>query len=426
MKILNWLRNRIWDLLLFFNHSSVKLTGNNLPLNCLNPSDDGLSGRIVVSLHRNGMLDLFLVRRLLPKVVALTSVQWHQNFFTRWLIGGIAVTRAKDKDKKIKAENYDALEQCVKLLQEGQAVGIAPEGTSQLGPGHLPFQKAAARVAAKVLEVQGEVRVLPVSPVYLEAWGWRSPAELYIGRELVFKAGQNMNEIHREISLALEEITLKAPDFKSLMARQAAAWELSWLRPESKRSFSDLLLESEAGLMDELAAAYQAAHAGTPRQAAFFGAFVPGGLSENIVNGGFSAISRLALIMLNALANFVRLLIGPALALSRKLRRGLTDDLNVVALWRGLLALPLISVWLAALGLIIACWGGPLLFFIPLSLAGLSLWLEPIRLQYQARKETLEFLGPDKLGSYFAGIIAVENRYSEAKDVTEEKVQDDA
>ena len=428
-KILDLIRNLIWDALLFFNHSSPKLTGQP-------PAD--ISGKIVVSLHRNGMLDLFLVRYLWPEVVALTSVQWHQNSFTRWLIGGVGVTRGKDKGQKVQAENYEALEKCAELLKSGRAVGVAPEGSSQLGPGHLPFQKAAARVAAKVLETEAEVRVLPVSPVYLKAWAWRSPVELYVGPELIFKAGTSMNEIHREIVAALESVSLKAPDFQSLMARQAAAWELSQ-QPDGPESFSAALLESSAEKLDRLAGAYRELHSQLLPGNDFFGALVfdaPSGALHRGSDGDEptsrpdwrsiatdfkhgrrpnrkgalpSGLDLAALQGLEILNSLARLIIWPAHWLSRRLRSKPVDDINVVALWRGLVAMPIVALWLFLVGLIIAGLTSPFAFFAPAVLGLAALVLEPRRLRLRAWIKGSQRLGPAALDDYGRKLAGIWN-----------------
>lgn len=386
--ISDFLRKLIWNLLLFFNHSSVKFGGHP-------PAD--VAGKIVVSLHRNGMLDLFLTRYLWPEVVALTSVQWHQNFFTRWLIGGVGVTRSKDRAKKIQAENHEALERCADLLKKGQAVGIAPEGSSQLGPGHLPFQKAAARVAAKMLENQAEVKVVPVSPVYLKAWAWRSPVELYVGPELTFRVGLNMNEIHREISRALTGISLKAQDLESLMAGQAAAWEAVQLPENKGASFSGLLLASPEQVLGQAILAYRQRHLQIPENDTFYGALV---WDKNPARPGAALTNRLIHRALALLSASARLIVWPAHRLSRSLRKKLVDDLNVVALWRGLVAMPLIALWLLILGVGAALICSPLwaLFIWGLSIGALV--LEPLRRRYRALVKSAGHLGQGGSADY--------------------------
>ncbi|MDL2259407.1 1-acyl-sn-glycerol-3-phosphate acyltransferase [Deltaproteobacteria bacterium OttesenSCG-928-K17] len=487
--IFNLLRNIIWNALLFFNHSSIRLTRPKTGGAAGGASPDapggGVSGRIIVSLHRNGMMDLFLSRYIWPEVVALTSVQWHRNFLTRWLIGGVGVSRAKDRGKdhkgdappqtsmveaplisssalpirdnddasraasKIQTENTQAMKKCAELLRQGRAVGIAPEGTSQLGPGHLPFQKAAARVAAKVLEKQGEVRVLPASPVYLQAWAWRSPAELYAGPELVFTAGEKMNDIHREISRALEAVTLKADSLDALMDRQAAAWELcafQALKGASGQSsptpaamaespltcgdalplrggetFSSVLLESPDEMLDEIAGAHKRFAERLPSEALFYGVIAPDALNDSAAEEFKPQPLTLALYSaLSLLGGAARLLAWPPLYLSRRLRRPLVDDLNVVALWRGLIALPLIGLWGIALGLAAAwLWGPPgALIFLILGLAAII--LEPERLRLKAAVLAVETVGRSELRNYFNELMAIKNKYRAAENQKDE------
>lgn len=400
--MLNSLRNVIWNALLFFTHSRVKLTG-------LKPVPGHQSRpRIMVSLHRNGLMDLFLIRYLCPEVLALTSVQWHQNFFTRWLIGGVGVSRAKDRVKKIQADSFAALGKCAELINQGQTIGIAPEGTSHLGPGHLPFQKAAARVAAKVLESRSEITVIPLSPVYLEAWAWRSPAELYAGPELVFRPGQKMNEIHQIISRALADISLKAENLPELMARQAAAWEVSAAAPQPGVSFSTILLESDEELLCALGEAHNHLARRLPEKALFFGAIVPDGLKSSGAGEYRPAlISLIALGALNILWALSRLMVWPALVLSRRIRRGLVDDLNVVALWRAIAALPLIGLWLLLPAFLAAYCFGPWGAAGPWLLALGAWFFEPARLRLRAAVWSVKIIGRSALKDYFSQLTGL-------------------
>src|SRR5271169_596273 len=92
--------------------------------------------------HRNGAVDGFIYRRLLREPVFMISTQLRQNWLGRLFFQGIAVTRTKDKGDR--EANGAAMRQCLDILRKGGALFVFPEGTSSLGPRHLPFKSGAA------------------------------------------------------------------------------------------------------------------------------------------------------------------------------------------------------------------------------------------------------------------------------------------
>lgn len=373
-------RDRVWDLLLFLHHTAPCFTGNV-------PPDKG-KGRLYLNLHRNGGVDNVALRRLLPGLIALSSVQWHQNAFMRWYVGGVPVTRGKDRGKKVQADNLNALDTCAALLQQGENIVIAPEGTSHLRPGHLPFLKGAARVAAKALEEQDELEVIALSPVYLEPWTCRSPVEVYAASPLCCKSGSTVDEIHEAMCEKLESITLDAPDEKTLIARKQASWELSRV---TGKPFSEILLETPAPTLDAMAEAHTQLHERLPRRPAY------GVIPFLPLNYLFTL---LLLIPLNLLAGLARIVVWPALALSRPIRAKVVDDNNVIALWRGQIAFPLVLLWSGLVAVVLGWLAGP---FWGLALPGVEiagLCLEPWRRLLTSHALALRYLGPKKLAAY--------------------------
>ena len=104
---------------------------------------------LYVVLHRNGAVDGFVYRQVVPRGIVLISTQLRRSFFARLFFCGIAVARKKDEDDQ--CQNDAALGQCTQLLAGGGELVVSPEGTSALGPRHLPFKSGAVSIALEAL-----------------------------------------------------------------------------------------------------------------------------------------------------------------------------------------------------------------------------------------------------------------------------------
>ena len=104
---------------------------------------------LVVSSHRNGAIDGYLVLAAFPRAVFLASAQLLRNPWLRLMFAGIPVVRAKDAqrhhlDPQRFASPVSATLSC---LEQGSCVALFPEGTSCWGPKPLPYAQGAALVA---------------------------------------------------------------------------------------------------------------------------------------------------------------------------------------------------------------------------------------------------------------------------------------
>jgi 1-acyl-sn-glycerol-3-phosphate acyltransferase len=115
---------------------------------------------LYVCLHRNGAVDGFVYRQVLPRGIYLVSTQLLRSFFARLFFCGIAVARTKDEDDH--GQNEAAMCQCTKVLAEGGVLVVFPEGTSALGPRHLPFKSGAMSIALEALARGVPLRIIPV------------------------------------------------------------------------------------------------------------------------------------------------------------------------------------------------------------------------------------------------------------------------
>jgi 1-acyl-sn-glycerol-3-phosphate acyltransferase len=93
---------------------------------------------LYLGLHRNGAVDGFVSDQALHHPVFMISTQLRKNWFTRLFFEGIAVTRTKDEGDR--TLNDAALHQCLGHLRAAGELFVFPEGTSSLGPRHLPFK----------------------------------------------------------------------------------------------------------------------------------------------------------------------------------------------------------------------------------------------------------------------------------------------
>ena len=151
---------RLWHWLaarLYFSRITVSHPGN-LPA-------DGPC--LFVALHRNGAVDGFVYRQVIPHGVFLISSQLRRGFLARCVFCGIAVTRKGDPGDR--GDNAAALAACVQhLAHQGQLI-VFPEGTSSLGPRHLPFRSGAAAIALEALKQGIPLRIVPLGIHYERA-----------------------------------------------------------------------------------------------------------------------------------------------------------------------------------------------------------------------------------------------------------------
>jgi hypothetical protein len=237
------------------------------------------------------------------------------------------------------ADNREAMRHCAEALLRGRDVFVSPEGTSRLGPGHFPFHKAAARIALLALQADGSrapLAVIPVSPVYVEAWTCRSPVEVYAGQSLGLRGDSTISEAHKAICASLERITLDAPNRETLVKRQRAAYSLSRL---IGIPFSSVMLEWPEEELEALAATHERTAAVLPRAATAYGSVCLPARGDFMVRVPACLAHRVA-----------RALVFPALALASHIRNKVTDGDNVIAIWRAFIDLPLCMVWLLIAG----------------------------------------------------------------------------
>jgi 1-acyl-sn-glycerol-3-phosphate acyltransferase len=193
---------------------------------------------LYVGLHRNGAVDGFVYYRLLDEPTFLISTQLTRSWFARLFFHGIAVTRRKDEGDR--QENEAALRHCVDHLRAGGKLLVFPEGTSSLGPRHLPFKSGAAWLLLDYLEQAGPpLQVIPVGIHYECPWAFRSKVELVLGNPVATGFApestrlERLKELKRRLECGLEEVGINVESDERQDQIQRLAYAATLATPRS-------------------------------------------------------------------------------------------------------------------------------------------------------------------------------------------------
>jgi len=308
---------------------------------------------LYVVLHRNGAVDGFVYRRVLPRAVFLISTQLLRSFFARLFFCGIAV--ARDKDAEDGNQNGAALRQCTQCLTDGGELIVFPEGTSSLGPRHLPFKSGAARIALDALGRGVPLRIVPLGIHYERAWAFRSKVEVVVGEQISTELSADLSELSRlkemkrGMTTALETIGANFPSAEAQEDAQRLAYAATLGTP---RSYFAALKSLEAGVPESLLAGWREL---APQLAARRVLLHQGVPLFPVGPWMLYALLLLGLgpiVLAGALVNFPPLLLGWLAA------RRFADGLNVIALWRILIGLPVFVVWFGGVSVSLALFAG--------------------------------------------------------------------
>jgi 1-acyl-sn-glycerol-3-phosphate acyltransferase len=152
------------------------------------PAAPRLNGAtLLVALHRNGAVDGWVYKSIFPNATFLIAAQLREKLLARLFFNGITVIRDKDTEQEAadRAANAASMRLCHELLARGGVLAIFPEGTSSLGPRHLPFKSGAARLAADAFQRQVPLTVVPLGISYDAPSTFRSNVQVIVGQPLV-------------------------------------------------------------------------------------------------------------------------------------------------------------------------------------------------------------------------------------------------
>jgi 1-acyl-sn-glycerol-3-phosphate acyltransferase len=272
---------------------------------------------LLVSCHRNGAVDGFLLHAIHPRLEFMIAGRLVRQWWQRVFFAGIPVERAQDG----KADNSESMAQCLEHLKRDGALCVFPEGTSSLGPRHLPYHSGAARLALAFEEATGRLpRIVPVGLHYQDPGCFRSRVEVSIGEALeISPEGRRLVALKNSISAGLLEVGANFGDSEHQEIAETAASHAKGSRYRSLKTW-------EGGVPVELSTRWQGLQPN----------------SREIVAG--AACSPLLLLTPLALPGY--LLNAPVFMAAHVVARRLADGPNVVALWKILAGSVAAAIWL--------------------------------------------------------------------------------
>lgn len=307
------------------------------------------SGPVVfVALHRNGAVDGYVYKSLLPRANFLISVQLRRSRIGRLFFGGIEVARSKDRTSGKSPETTDntaVIGSCAEYIRQGGALLILPEGTSDLGHRHLPFHKGAARILSQLKEQGSPVTVVPLGIHYERAWAWQSDVEVVVGAPIStslpdgISPAAHVQVFHERIANALEALSFQSEDAETYSRRERIAYAATL---GSERSYFTALKALESGLPEAEAQALRLDDAilnSTKGRGLWLHQGVP------LVPVDHAWAYPLILVFLLPLVSLACLFNAPPLLCAWWAGRRFSDARNTIALWRLLAGFPCLAIW---------------------------------------------------------------------------------
>lgn len=319
-------------------------------ITAVNPERLPAGGPVLyVVMHRNGAVDGFVYHELVPRGIFMISTQLQRGFFTRLFFSGIAVARRKDEEDG--SGNEAALRQCVQVLKDGGELMVFPEGTSSLGPRHLPFKSGAVRLALDALAQGVPLRIVPLGIHYERAWAFRSKVEVVVGKPVPTELAGDLSEmgrlkeLKRRMTAALESV---GANFASA-ADQEHAERLAYVATlGTARGYFNSLKALEAGIPNNLSENRRVLDSRLAGRRVLLHQGVP------LFPVGPWIFYAVLLVLLAPLVLAGTLLNAPPMLVGWLAARRFADDRNVIALWRILVGLPLGLVWFVGFGIELA------------------------------------------------------------------------
>lgn len=326
---------------------------------------------LFIGTHRNGAVDGFVHRAVLPETSFLVSAQLRSNPIGRLFFCGIEVARTKDEGDT--TANAGALQRCVDHLLGGGRLFVFPEGTSTLGPRHLPYRSGAARIALAYAEACGRpLRVVPVGIHYEQPWAFRSRVEIVVGEPVESRlpphltAGARLGEMRRRLTHALESVGVNVASEEEFREASQLAYAATL---GTDRSFAATLKALEAGIPTELRIARDRFEAACGSRRPWRHQDVPLFPGSSVLPYALALVALAPFVIAGALLNLPPLLAGALAA------RRFADGPNVIALWRILVGVPVFGIWslacLVSLGVALGpAWAGGYLALTAIAIAG--------------------------------------------------------
>jgi glycerol-3-phosphate O-acyltransferase / dihydroxyacetone phosphate acyltransferase len=191
---------------------------------------------LFTSNHPNSVTDAFVVGASVPrKVHFVATVQLFRWAPIRWLLtrcGVIPINRVKDDPRAMRSV-FDTFEACYEVLEQGDAIGIFPEGITHDDPQLKTVKTGAARMALELEHRHGGhlgLQIVPVGLTFSAKDRYRSTALVDFGDAIHvsdFLAGypekrhERVHELSRVIAERIQVLILHLPKLEN--ARIVAA-----------------------------------------------------------------------------------------------------------------------------------------------------------------------------------------------------------
>ncbi len=316
------------------------------------------SPTLFLGLHRNGAADGWIYASVLPRPVDfMISVQLRRHLIGRLMARGIEVVR--DKDDGDRAQNARALTEAADRLAGGGAVFVFPEGTSTLGPSHLPFRTGAARVARELLGRGSALTVVPLAIHYEAPVHLGSDVHIVVGEPIKLRSVEGVADLQERFGRALEQTGIHFAD----AATQSDAEQLARIAGDAGEPYPTALgrpITAE----DRVRLARWRAAAAADRPLTWLGLPIAArrfALTSLLMGSAGCLISGLGLLL-----NLV-----PA-ALGFWAGRRLADDRNTITFWRIMVGFPALAAWSLIAVVAAQAMGAPLLTVAYLAVTGFA------------------------------------------------------
>lgn len=279
----------------------------------------------------------------------MLSANCHRTLFGRLFFDGIPIVRNGDPEDL--SRNLAALELGMQILRQGGELDMFPEGSSSLGPKHLPFKSGAARILSSFLEEGGAIVVLPVGLHYQRAWAFRSKVEVVIGNPIstILEQGRSprhhLRTLRLRIQEALESVGLNVTD----TAEQDLVERLAYLATfGSKRSYSETLMAFQISMPEVIRQAW------TDLENSIRGKRVLRHQGVPLVPPRLPILDALGLLVVGPVIPTAMLMNLPPFLAAWWAGKKLATGANHIALFRMLAGLAALTVW--GCGVIAGAW----------------------------------------------------------------------
>ncbi|WP_395739845.1 1-acyl-sn-glycerol-3-phosphate acyltransferase [Prosthecobacter sp.] len=314
---------------------------------------------LLLGLHRNGAVDGFVYHSIVRRIEFMISVQLRKSLVGRVFFNGLEVARERDLSDaaESKAVNTRGLAQCVEHLRKNGCLCVFPEGTSSLGPRHLPFKSGAAHLALEILESSdGSLPIVPVGIHYEAPGEFRSRVEVVFGPPVStempaeWSRAVKLRELKRRFESALEQVGVNvvSDEYQSTIQPLAYIATLG-----TRRSYFKSLKQLEHAIPTPLETGWRQLSADFVRPGLLFHQGVP------LCPIFPLFVMFIVLVLIGPITLAGWLLNAPPLLAGAWAGQRFADGPNVVSLWRLLVGAPVFVAWVALLTVVLILSGHP-------------------------------------------------------------------